>query len=116
MAVAQSPAEPFPFSYWYVYKQWCKGRVAAGHPTPRIHDLRHSFVSNQLDAGTPIHVVNDLAGHASITTTQLYAHTTNEAHRSAMKKVQVRAALGPVPDPPKRPRDTKRDTKKTRER
>jgi len=112
VALAESPGEPFPFSYWYAYKRWCEGRVAAEYPTLRIHDLRHSFVSNQLDAGTPIHVVRDLAGHASIATTQLYAHSSNEARRAAMDRVQVPAALGPVPDPPKRPRDTNRDTRR----
>jgi hypothetical protein len=78
----------------------------------RIHDLRHSFVSNQLDAGTPINLVRDLAGHASIATTQLYAHSSDEARRAPMDRVQVPAPLGPIPDPPKRPRDTKRDNKK----
>ena len=112
VALAASSAKPFPFSYWYAYKRWCEGRVAADYPTLRIHDLRHSFVSNQLDAGTPINVVRDLAGHASIMTTQLYAHSTNEARRAAMDRVQVPAALGPIPNRPKRPRDTGRDTKR----
>jgi len=112
VALAASPGEPFPFSYWYAYKRWCEGWAAAEYPTLRIHDLRHSFVSNQLDAGTPIHVVRDLAGHASIATTQLYAHSTNEARRAAMNRVQVPAPFGSIPDPPKRPRDTNRDTKR----
>ena len=111
VAVTSSPTTPFPMLYWTAYRRWCEGRVTAGHPTLRIHDLRHSFVSNQLSAGTPIHVVRDLAGHASIVTTQLYAHSSDEARREAMNRVQVPAALGPVPDPPNRPRDTKRDTK-----
>ena len=111
VAVAASPNDPFPILYWTAYRRWCEGREAAGYPTLRIHDLRHSFVSNQLSAGTPIHVVRDLAGHASIVTTQLYAHSSDEARREAMNRVQVPAALGPIPDPPKPPRDTNRDTK-----
>ena len=111
VALAASPGQPFPFSYWFAYKRWCEGRIAGGYPTLRIHDLRHSFVSNHLADGTPIHTVMELAGHASIATTQLYAHSTDEARRAAVERVQIRAALGPVPDPPKRPRDTKRDTK-----
>ena len=112
VALAEAPEEPFPFTYWYVYKRWCEARISAGYPTMRIHDLRHSFVSNQLDAGTPINVVRDLAGHTSIATTQLYAHSSDEARRAAMDRVQVPAALGPVPEPPERPRDTSRDTKR----
>jgi integrase len=111
VALAASPEQPFPFSYWFAYKRWCEARVAGAYPTLRIHDLRHSFVSNQLEEGTPAHVVRDLAGHASIATTMLYAHSTDEARRAAVERVQVSGTLGPVPDPPKRPRDTKRDTK-----
>jgi integrase len=111
VALAESTEEPFPFSYWYAYKRWCEGRLAAGYPELRIHDLRHSFVSNQLAEGTPIHTVMELAGHASIATTQLYAHSTNEARRAAMDRVQIRVPLGPISDLPTRPRDTQRDTK-----
>ncbi|MGF1469991.1 MAG: tyrosine-type recombinase/integrase [Sandaracinaceae bacterium] len=65
VALANSPEEPFPQTYWYIYKRWAEARVAAGWPTLRIHDLRHSFISNQLEAGTPINVVRDLAGTAA---------------------------------------------------
>jgi integrase len=71
LAASPDPEHPFPFTYWFAHDRWCEGRVVAGYPTLRIHDLRHSFVSNQLAAGTPVHVVRDLAGHASVTTTQL---------------------------------------------
>jgi hypothetical protein len=77
----------------------------------RLHDLRHSFVSNQLGAGTPIHVVRDMAAHRSLTVTALYAHSTDEARRAASQRVQI-AVL------PAR-RDTNGDTKpkfKTRNR
>jgi hypothetical protein len=59
------------------------------------HDFRHSFVSNQLDAGTPIHVVRNLAGHASIVTTQLYAHSSDEARRAAVDRVRLGAQMDP---------------------
>jgi len=88
-AVAASPGKPFPFSYWYVLKRWVVTRDAAGFPDVRIHDLRHSFVSNQLDAGTPIHVVRDMAAHRSLVVTGLYAHGTDEARRAAASRVQI---------------------------
>ena len=78
-----TPAKPFPFSYWYVAKRWPAIRDAAGFPGLRIHDLRHSSVSNQLAAGTPIHVVRDMAAHRSLAVTALYAHHTDEARRAA---------------------------------
>ena len=65
------PDRPFPFSYWFLLKRWLVIREAAGHPTLRLHDLRHSFVSNQLGAGTPIHVVRDMAAPRSLSVTAL---------------------------------------------
>lgn len=52
----------------------------------RIHDLRHSCLSWLLNGGMDIHEVKDWAGHASITTTQLYAHTDQDEMRAAMLK------------------------------
>jgi hypothetical protein len=63
-------------------------REAAGYETLRLHDLRRSFVSNQLSAGTPIHVVRDLAAHRSLSVTAL-RHSTDEARRAASQRVQI---------------------------
>lgn len=52
----------------------------------RFHDLRHSFISWLLNDGVDIHEVKELAGHASITTTELYAHTDRDELRSAMAR------------------------------
>ncbi len=38
------------------------------------HSLRHAHISHSLDRGAPIHVVQQTAGHASLTTTSTYAH------------------------------------------
>src|SRR5262249_47049296 len=80
---------PFPYSYDFLIRRWRIAREAAGRPTLRIHDLRHAFVSNQLDRGTPIHVVRDLAGHASVVTTQLYSHASDEARRAAVGRLGI---------------------------
>jgi integrase len=52
----------------------------------RFHDLRHSCLSWLLNGGMDIHEVKDWAGHSSITTTQLYAHTDADEMRAAMLK------------------------------
>lgn len=40
-----------------------------------LHSLRHDFCSKSLEAGMPLHDLKDLAGHASITTTEIYLHS-----------------------------------------
>ena len=42
-----------------------------------FHSLRHTFCTNALEAGLTLQDVKDLAGHASITTTEQYLHTNN---------------------------------------
>ena len=102
LALEGSPGKPFPYGYHYALKRWIEGRGLAGHPRLRIHDLRHSFVSNQLAAGTPIHVVRDMAAHQSLVVTQLYAHATDEARKSAASRVLIDGGLGSAPVLPKR--------------
>lgn len=88
-AVAASPDIPFPYSYWFLLKRWMAIREQLGRPRLRIHDLRHSFVSNQLAAGTPVHVVKDLAAHRSLAVTSLYSHSSDEARVAAAQRVQI---------------------------
>ena len=51
----------------------------------RFHDLRHDFCSRLVQAGQPLHVVAELAGHSKITTTQRYAHLSPEMKRKAIE-------------------------------
>lgn len=55
-------------------------------PHMRIHDLRHSFVSAGTDMGENIMVIKDIAGHADVTTTEIYSHlSTDRAIETANK-------------------------------
>lgn len=55
-------------------RRWRAAVLAAGLEGVKIHDLRHTYASWLLQAGVSIAEVSKLLGHASITTTERYAH------------------------------------------
>ena len=89
IGLAAGGDRPFAFDRHRIWEAWHEARCASGAEGVRIHDLRHSRISNLLDAGVPVHVVRDIAGHCSIAVTDLYAHTSDDARRAAAKHAPV---------------------------
>jgi integrase/recombinase XerD len=75
-------------SAWTILR---KAAERAGLPVVSPHTLRHSFATHLLDGGADIRVVQELLGHASVTTTQVYTLVTVDRLREVYATSHPRA-------------------------
>lgn len=76
---------------WRILRHYAERAGLADRVTP--HVLRHSCATHMLEHGADIRVVQELLGHASIATTQIYTRVTPEKLRSVYEEAHPRARI-----------------------
>jgi integrase/recombinase XerD len=74
---------------WQILKGYAKEAGLEARVTP--HTLRHSFATHMLSGGADLRSIQELLGHANISTTQIYTHLTTDYVRRVYEKAHPRA-------------------------
>jgi integrase/recombinase XerD len=76
-------------AFWKIVGRTARGAGIRGHVHP--HQLRHSFATHLLSGGADLRSVQTLLGHASVATTEIYTHVSQDRVRQAYRKAHPRA-------------------------
>ncbi|MDG1990080.1 MAG: tyrosine recombinase [Dehalococcoidia bacterium] len=77
--------------YWLILKSYVKQSGIKSNVTP--HTLRHSYATHLLRGGASIRAVQELLGHANISTTQIYTQLANQDLKDVYEEVHPRAKI-----------------------
>jgi integrase/recombinase XerD len=83
-----------PKTIWLTIKKYARHAGIAKNVTP--HTLRHSFATHLLDNGGDLRVIQEMLGHADISTTQIYTHVDQGRLKEAHYRFHPRSGRHPV--------------------